>query len=208
MVICYLNVSQFDLNPGTDTFSWSCLVASVSVSDVSAPLYGQWKRAGEGAPATQETPEENCQVQKHSHIFLVSCLLKFWQISNLFFCLFLILENVFYGISKHVLHFSAQHGFIKMKWLCEMHRYLCCINYATHCTWKYNVFHNRIKAEKEQIRLEEEQKIEKMRQLKDDRLEMSKREFLILQRLRLDEEERAEAKQRRERARKTRESTR
>ncbi|XP_046874013.1 coiled-coil domain-containing protein 15 isoform X2 [Hypomesus transpacificus] len=66
----------------------------------------------------------------------------------------------------------------------------------------------RIKAEKEQIRLEEEQKIEKMRQLKDDRLEMSKREFLILQRLRLDEEERAEAKQRRERARKTRESTR
>ncbi|XP_067113294.1 coiled-coil domain-containing protein 15 isoform X1 [Osmerus mordax] len=66
----------------------------------------------------------------------------------------------------------------------------------------------RIKAEKEQIRLEEEQKMEKMRQLKDDRLEMAKREFLILERLRLDEEERAEAKQSQERARKTREATR
>ena len=50
--------------------------------------------------------------------------------------------------------------------------------------------------------------MEKMRQLKDDRLEMAKREFLILERLRLDEEERAESKQRQERARKTKEATR
>lgn len=66
----------------------------------------------------------------------------------------------------------------------------------------------RIKAEKEQIRLDEERKMERLRQLEDHRLEMAEREFLILERLRLDEEDRAETTQKKERARKDREATR
>ncbi|XP_018547646.1 coiled-coil domain-containing protein 15 isoform X1 [Lates calcarifer] len=54
----------------------------------------------------------------------------------------------------------------------------------------------RIKAEKEQIRLEEERKLERVRQLAEARQKLEERELLILERLRLEEEERATELQR------------
>ncbi|XP_041808405.1 coiled-coil domain-containing protein 15 [Chelmon rostratus] len=54
-----------------------------------------------------------------------------------------------------------------------------------------------IKAEKEQIRLEEERKLEKVRLLAEARQKLEERELLILERLKLDEEERAAELQRR-----------
>lgn len=57
----------------------------------------------------------------------------------------------------------------------------------------------RIKAEKEQIRLEEERKLERVRQLADARQKLEERELLILERLKLEEEERAVEQQRRKR---------
>ncbi|KAF0038403.1 hypothetical protein F2P81_008887 [Scophthalmus maximus] len=47
----------------------------------------------------------------------------------------------------------------------------------------------RIKAEKEQIRLEEERKLERARQLTEAKLRLEERELLILERLKLEEEE-------------------
>nr|XP_019940988.1 PREDICTED: coiled-coil domain-containing protein 15 isoform X2 [Paralichthys olivaceus] len=55
----------------------------------------------------------------------------------------------------------------------------------------------RIKAEKEQIRLEEERKLERARQLVEARQKLEERELLIVERLRLEEEERAVELQRR-----------
>ncbi|KAG7217216.1 hypothetical protein INR49_027760 [Caranx melampygus] len=55
----------------------------------------------------------------------------------------------------------------------------------------------RIKAEKEQIRLEEERKLEGVRQLAEARQRLEERELLILERLKLEEEERAVELQRR-----------
>ncbi|XP_040005522.1 coiled-coil domain-containing protein 15 isoform X2 [Xiphias gladius] len=55
----------------------------------------------------------------------------------------------------------------------------------------------RIKAEKEQIRLEEERKFERVRQLAEARQKLEERELLILERLKLEEEERAGEVQRR-----------
>uniref|UniRef100_A0A8C4F5X9 Coiled-coil domain-containing protein 15 n=2 Tax=Dicentrarchus labrax TaxID=13489 RepID=A0A8C4F5X9_DICLA len=57
----------------------------------------------------------------------------------------------------------------------------------------------RIKAEKEQIRVEEERKLERVRQLAEARQKLEERELLILERLKLEEEERAEELQRRKR---------
>ncbi|KAK2828684.1 hypothetical protein Q5P01_019718 [Channa striata] len=57
----------------------------------------------------------------------------------------------------------------------------------------------RIKAEKEQIRLEEEQKLERVWHLREARQKMEERELLILERLRLEEEERVVEMQRRKR---------
>uniref|UniRef100_A0A3P8U4R5 Coiled-coil domain containing 15 n=1 Tax=Amphiprion percula TaxID=161767 RepID=A0A3P8U4R5_AMPPE len=55
----------------------------------------------------------------------------------------------------------------------------------------------RIKAEKEQIRLEEERRLERDRQLAEARQKLEERELLILERLKLEEEERAVELQRR-----------
>ncbi|XP_071316579.1 coiled-coil domain-containing protein 15 [Trachinotus anak] len=55
----------------------------------------------------------------------------------------------------------------------------------------------RIKAEKEQIRLEEERNLERVRQLAEARQKLEERELLILERLKLEEEERAVELQRR-----------
>ncbi|XP_070839163.1 coiled-coil domain-containing protein 15 [Chaetodon trifascialis] len=55
----------------------------------------------------------------------------------------------------------------------------------------------RIKAEKEQVRLEEERKMERLRQLAEARQKLEERELLILERLKLEEEERAVELQRR-----------
>ncbi|XP_040908262.1 coiled-coil domain-containing protein 15 [Toxotes jaculatrix] len=55
----------------------------------------------------------------------------------------------------------------------------------------------RIKAEKEQIRLEEERKLERVRQLAEARQKLEERELLIVERLKLEEEERAVELQRR-----------
>ncbi|TRY92094.1 hypothetical protein DNTS_022017 [Danionella cerebrum] len=55
----------------------------------------------------------------------------------------------------------------------------------------------RIKNEKEQFRRKEEKRIEEQRQNEEERQEMAEREFLILERLRLDEEEAAAEKQQR-----------
>ncbi|XP_034539625.1 coiled-coil domain-containing protein 15-like isoform X3 [Notolabrus celidotus] len=55
----------------------------------------------------------------------------------------------------------------------------------------------RIKAEKEQIRLEEERRLERDQQLAEARQRLEERELLILERLRLEEEERAVELQRR-----------
>ncbi|XP_076605833.1 coiled-coil domain-containing protein 15 [Chaetodon auriga] len=55
----------------------------------------------------------------------------------------------------------------------------------------------RIKAEKEQIRLEEERKMERLQQLAEARQKLEERELLILERLKLEEEERAVELQRR-----------
>lgn len=56
--------------------------------------------------------------------------------------------------------------------------------------------------------MEEERRLERLRQLEEDRLEMAEREFLILERLRLEEEERAEVLEKKERAKKDKEATR
>lgn len=55
----------------------------------------------------------------------------------------------------------------------------------------------RIKAEKEQIRLEEERRLERARQLAVSRQKLEERELLILERLKLEEEDRASELQRR-----------
>ncbi|KAM6911219.1 uncharacterized protein ccdc15 [Lycodopsis pacificus] len=57
----------------------------------------------------------------------------------------------------------------------------------------------RIKAEKEQIRLEEERKLERVRQLAEVRQKLEERELLIVERLKLEEEERDVQLQRRKR---------
>ncbi|XP_071382451.1 trichohyalin [Centroberyx affinis] len=66
----------------------------------------------------------------------------------------------------------------------------------------------RIKTEKEQIRLEEERKMESLRQLKESRLKMEERELLILERLRLEEEERVLELEKRKLKKKEKEATR
>ncbi|XP_059207650.1 coiled-coil domain-containing protein 15 isoform X2 [Centropristis striata] len=57
----------------------------------------------------------------------------------------------------------------------------------------------RIKAEKEQIRLEEERKLERVQQLAEARQRLEERELLILERLKLEEDKRAVELQRRKR---------
>jgi len=66
----------------------------------------------------------------------------------------------------------------------------------------------RIKNEKEQLRKAEEKKMERQRQLEEERKDMAEREYLILERLRLDEEEAAEKVERRERTKGIKESKR
>lgn len=66
----------------------------------------------------------------------------------------------------------------------------------------------RIKNEKEQLRKAEEKKMEMQRQQEEERKDMAEREYLILERLRLDEEEAAEKVERRERTKRTKESKR
>ncbi|XP_073335292.1 uncharacterized protein ccdc15 [Pagrus major] len=55
----------------------------------------------------------------------------------------------------------------------------------------------RIKAEKEQIRLEEERRLERVQHLAEARQKLEERELLILERLKLEEEDRAKELQRR-----------
>ncbi|XP_026038916.1 coiled-coil domain-containing protein 15 isoform X1 [Astatotilapia calliptera] len=57
----------------------------------------------------------------------------------------------------------------------------------------------RIKAEKEQMRLEEERRLERVQQLAEAKQKLEERELLILERLKLEEEERAVELQRRKR---------
>lgn len=66
----------------------------------------------------------------------------------------------------------------------------------------------RIKNEKEQLRKAEEKKMERQRQLEEEIKDMAEREYLILERLRLDEEEAAEKVERRERTKWIKESKR
>ncbi|XP_028277364.1 coiled-coil domain-containing protein 15 [Parambassis ranga] len=66
----------------------------------------------------------------------------------------------------------------------------------------------RIKAEKEQIRLEEERRLERVRQLEEARQKLGERELLILERLKLEEEERALQLQRRRKQEKGKVTTR
>ncbi|XP_073807624.1 coiled-coil domain-containing protein 15 [Danio rerio] len=67
----------------------------------------------------------------------------------------------------------------------------------------------RIKNEKEHARKAEEKKMEQQRQQEEERKDEAEREYLILERLRLDEEEEAEEKaQRRERTKRIKESKR
>lgn len=66
----------------------------------------------------------------------------------------------------------------------------------------------RIKNEKEQLRKAEEKKMERQRQLEEERKDIAEREYLILERLRLDEEEAAEKVERRERTKWIKESKR
>lgn len=66
----------------------------------------------------------------------------------------------------------------------------------------------RIKAEKEQVRLEEERRLERVRQLAEARQKLEERELLILERLKLEEEERAVELQRRKREEKGKVATR
>ncbi|KAK2911550.1 hypothetical protein QQF64_027338 [Cirrhinus molitorella] len=66
----------------------------------------------------------------------------------------------------------------------------------------------RIKNEKEQLRKAEEKKMERQRQQEEERKDMAEREYLILERLRLDEEEAAEKAERREKTKRIKESKR
>ncbi|KAI7812413.1 putative coiled-coil domain-containing protein 15 [Triplophysa rosa] len=66
----------------------------------------------------------------------------------------------------------------------------------------------RIKNEKEQLRKAEEMKIELQRRQQEKRKEMEERECLILERLRLDEDEAAEEAKRREKTKKSKETKR
>lgn len=64
---------------------------------------------------------------------------------------------------------------------------------------KYPCHHWRIKAQKEQIRLEEERKLERVRHLAEAQQKLEERELLILERLKLEEEERVVEQRRRKR---------
>lgn len=66
----------------------------------------------------------------------------------------------------------------------------------------------RIKSEKEQLRKAEEMKIELQRRQEEKKKEMEERECLILERLRLDEDEAAEEVKRREKTKKSKETKR
>ncbi|XP_029923880.1 coiled-coil domain-containing protein 15 [Myripristis murdjan] len=66
----------------------------------------------------------------------------------------------------------------------------------------------RIKTEKERIRLEEERKLENLRQLNETRRQMEERELLILERLRIEEEERLMELEKRKLKKKEQEHTR
>ncbi|XP_045894746.1 coiled-coil domain-containing protein 15 [Micropterus dolomieu] len=66
----------------------------------------------------------------------------------------------------------------------------------------------RIKAEKETLRLEEERKLERVRQLAEARQKLEERELLILERLKLEEEEGAMELQRRKKEEKGKEASR
>ncbi|XP_029030209.1 coiled-coil domain-containing protein 15 [Betta splendens] len=66
----------------------------------------------------------------------------------------------------------------------------------------------RIKAEKERIRLEEERKLERARQLAEAQQRLEERELLILERLKLEKEERVVELQRRKREEKGKETER
>ncbi|XP_029374717.1 coiled-coil domain-containing protein 15 [Echeneis naucrates] len=66
----------------------------------------------------------------------------------------------------------------------------------------------RIKAEREQIRLEEERKLERVQQLADARQKLAERELLIQQRLKLEEDERAAELQKRKKVEKGKIATR
>lgn len=66
----------------------------------------------------------------------------------------------------------------------------------------------RIKNEKEQLREAEEKEMERQRQQEEERKDMAEREYLILERLMLDEEEAAEKVERREKTKSIKESKR
>nr|XP_057943725.1 coiled-coil domain-containing protein 15 [Doryrhamphus excisus] len=66
----------------------------------------------------------------------------------------------------------------------------------------------RIKAEKEKARLEEERRLEQIRQLNEVRQRLEERETLVLERLKLEEEERAAKLERRKRSEKGKVTTR
>lgn len=66
----------------------------------------------------------------------------------------------------------------------------------------------RIKNEKEHLRKAEEKKMARQRQQEEERKDMAEREYLILERLRLDEEEAAEKVERREKTKRSKESKR
>lgn len=66
----------------------------------------------------------------------------------------------------------------------------------------------RIKAEKEHQRQVAEQKLERIKQQEEEKAALAEREYLILERLRLEEEERTETVKRKEKAQKCKEATR
>lgn len=66
----------------------------------------------------------------------------------------------------------------------------------------------RIKAEKEHQRQVAEQKLERIKQQEEEKAVLAEREYLILERLRLEEEERTETVKRKEKAQKCKEATR
>lgn len=73
------------------------------------------------------------------------------------------------------------------------------------------VLHQRMKAEKEKVRLEEEARLERAQQLANIKRKLEERELLILERLKLEEEEERERKvqlQRRKREEKEKDTAR
>lgn len=80
--------------------------------------------------------------------------------------------------------------------------------FCSNCSSPPQTVACRIKADKERLRQEEEQKLERLKLQEEQNAAMAEREYLILERLRLEEEDRADSVKEKEKVQKCKEATR